>query len=152
MTSLGEWMEHDHSRLDGLWERAEQAGVRDRAGAASLYHQFADGLIRHIAAEEELLFPFFERYSGPHEPGLIDLLRREHEEIRESLAQLLDAVDLGRTDLGFAATALRNALWAHNAREEGLLYPWFDPAITDGSGRDLATQMRERIDSNTPPL
>ncbi|MGI0052801.1 MAG: hemerythrin domain-containing protein, partial [Thermoplasmata archaeon] len=91
-----------------------------------------------------------EQYSEAREPGLMDLLRREHKEIRESLAQLLSAVDTGRSEMESPATALRNTLWAHNAREEGLLYPWFDAAISDGKGRDLEAQMRARIEPNDP--
>lgn len=151
MTSLGAELEQDHARLDELWDRAERAWGTDRDGAALLYHQFADGLIRHIGAEEELLFPFFELHGGAPDRSMVELLRDEHEEIRESLMELLAAVDVGLHELGSPATALRNALWAHNAREEGLLYPWFDPRVTEGEGRDLANRMRERIRPDGPP-
>jgi hypothetical protein len=73
------------------------------------YERFRRGLLRHIAVEERVLFPFAKRRLGEPLPG-VELLRAEHSAIGRLLCyrpnqRLLDDV--------------RALLGPHNEREEG---------------------------------
>jgi hemerythrin-like domain-containing protein len=146
-SGVGLRMQADHDRLDGLWDRAAELRSGDPRGSERLLREFAAGLERHIALEEELLFPYFEERSEPSGKQLAALLREEHRTIREALAALLAEVDAHAADLRSAETALRNALWAHNALEEGKLYPWFDLRAEDGQDPGLAERVRARLEA-----
>ncbi|MHB1866212.1 MAG: hemerythrin domain-containing protein [Thermoplasmata archaeon] len=142
---LGQWMEQDHERMDALWDQAKQSWPTDREQATSLFRAFRVGLLRHIQAEEELLFPFFENREEASAKQMIDVLREDHVQIRDDLDALLRKVETGSPDLEPEDTRLRNALWAHNAREEGVLYPWFDERSSAGEGSDLSKKVRALI-------
>jgi hypothetical protein len=49
----------DHTRLDGLLERAMTAGGAVDRGA---YAEFRAGLLRHISLEEKILLPAAQRW------------------------------------------------------------------------------------------
>ena len=151
---LGKWLEGDHGRLDELWDRAMALWSVDQGQAVPLFHHFEEGLMRHMQVEEGMLFPFFEQRGREPEHHLVVLLCSEHEEIRGALKSFISEVDRRTKDLGGAETQLRNALWAHNTREEGLLYPWFDQGVSEGEGRELSTTVRSvlgNVDSMAPP-
>lgn len=123
---LGAWMEADHIRLDALWERATELRGAAPAEALVLLREFAVGLRRHIDVEEAVLFPYYEARNPEPTARLTDVLREEHRRIRTALDTLLDRAAGAVTEYGVAEVTLRNVLWAHNAREEGLLYPWLN--------------------------
>lgn len=152
MTSLGAWLEQDHERLDELWDQAARSRSTDPERASALYHQFAEGLLRHIDAEETLLFPFCESHDLVPDPSLTQVLRDEHEEIRTSLTALLRMIDDPKSGLEGVTQVLRNVLWAHNTREEGLLYPWLGTNTTEGEGLVLADRIRELITRGESPI
>lgn len=143
--SLGEFLESDHQRLDRLWDSASEALPTDPAGARARYREFAEGLRRHIDAEEEELFPFLERNSVPLAPHLIATLREEHVEIREALDALLGEVERAGSGVERAELRLRDLLWSHNAREEGSLYGWLDAPFREGAGATADAAIRRRL-------
>lgn len=127
----------DHRRLDGLLadtKRSLAAGELERA--ATLFSQFREGLERHIVAEEEVLFPVFEELTGIA-GGPTTVMRSEHAEIRRYLAEvadrLQDRADQDRTTPLAALTAL---LYAHNGKEEKILYPMTDRAAEEAGRLD----------------
>ena len=138
-------MEADHDRLDELWERATALRGSDPAESLRLLRRFADGLHRHLGAEEEFLFPFFEERSEPSARGLTDLLRDEHREILRALATVLAEAGSSSGHPEGPEADLRSSLWAHNAREEGKLYPWLDARPDEGADRRLAEELTARI-------
>lgn len=141
---LGAFLEHDHDRLDDLWDRATSTWPSDQVAARQLSEEFRVGLLRHIRAEEEVLFPFYNARSAPSVHHLTDLLHAEHREIMAALARLMAVVNGGAQDLEEAETVLGNVLWAHNTREEGLLYPWFNPT-DDPALLRLGAEVRARL-------
>jgi hypothetical protein len=143
--SVGLRMHADHDRLDALWDRATELRSVEPQASDHLLRAFAAGLERHIVLEEEILFPFFEERSEASGKRLADALREEHRAIRAALAALLARVTAHAVDLEPAQTELRNALWAHNALEEGRLYPWFDLRADRGQDAELAGQVRDRL-------
>lgn len=141
---LGSSLELDHGRLDELWDRATEVWPSDRTGAVALFKEFHSGLLRHIQVEEENLFPFYETRNPTPARHLTDLLREEHSEIRGSLERLMALVHAQEGSLEGSMTVLRNVLWTHNTREEGMLYPWFDEA-DDESALRLGREVRGRL-------
>ncbi len=148
---LGRRMESDHERLDELWDTGLAKWSSERPQATVLLREFRDGLLRHIQVEEDLLFPYFEARGGPGERPLVGLLLDEHKEIRAMLQRFMEQVERGTPSLEDAGTALRNVLWAHNTREEGLLYPWFNDGLDVGTGAELDFQVRAEIGSGDSP-
>jgi hypothetical protein len=103
MTSVHEYMERDHGRLDQLLQASIESDF-----ASSSYNEFRTGLLRHIAIEEKLLFPLLRP-----RVDLTDLLAqlRSH---HSALGVLL--VPKGTPEIG---RAIRNILDIHNTLEEG---------------------------------
>ena len=110
MDTILSFMAADHDRLDALF----------RAATPEALAEFRAGLLRHIAWEEDVLFPLFDSQLSARSPGPTAAMRAEHREIKDLLAQL-------GTDPA-AATQLRAVLGAHNEKEEQMLYPAIDAA------------------------
>ncbi len=143
--AIGAWMAADHDRLDELWDRAIALRATDRPGSIRAVQEFAEGLREHIQVEEELLFPHFERGSDASARRLTDFMREEHRQIVDALATLSSRVDAGAGDVEDAEALLRNLLWAHNALEEGKLYPWFDERVDRPEDRPIFIEIRTRL-------
>lgn len=125
--TVSEIFGRDHRGLDGLLgdaERALEAGERVRAGV--IFSRFREGLERHIAAEEEILFPAFEELTGiTHGPT--EVMRAEHAEILRLLREVTASLEPA-ADSAAPFAALTTVLVAHNGKEEGILYPMTDRA------------------------
>jgi hemerythrin-like domain-containing protein len=134
----------DHDRLDGLLRDARAAAARDDLDRArQLLGEFRDGLERHIRLEEEVLFPAFEERTGITR-GPTVVMRYEHTLIRAFLSEMTHA--LGGDDaagFGTAATALEGILGPHNVKEENVLYPAVDRALSPDELALLAARLRE---------
>lgn len=126
----------DHQRLDVLLADAKRLlRTEKEAEARSRFDAFREGLERHIEAEEQILFPVFEELSGGGSGGPTTVMRAEHTELRELMAEIargLEAVpEEGLTTPLAALTAL---ICAHNGKEERILYP-----MTDRLAREAGT-------------
>jgi len=135
----------DHDRLDAI-ERAAFA-ARDRGDvdeAARLFDAFARGLGRHIAFEEQLLFPAFEDATGhPAGSGPTEVMREEHRIIRALLAEIAREM---RDPAASPVDRRRSLAWVleeHNVKEEQMLYPMTDAAL----GPEGADRLVRRIQS-----
>lgn len=132
--TIHEVMHDDHGRCDELFARAEEAiGAGDLAAGAKAFAAFSTALDRHLAMEEELLFPALEaRSGGPMGPTQV--MRFEHAQMREAVAAMGEA--LGEKDapgfLGRAETLLI-VMQQHNFKEERILYPMMDRALASES-------------------
>ncbi|MGH7673776.1 MAG: hemerythrin domain-containing protein, partial [Gemmatimonadales bacterium] len=77
----------DHRRLDGILADAKRRlAAGDVARARVRFAEFRSGLERHIAMEEEIVFPAFEALSGAAGGGPTRVMRAEHAEIRRLMA------------------------------------------------------------------
>jgi iron-sulfur cluster repair protein YtfE (RIC family) len=128
------YLSADHRRLDAIVLEAEgRARSGALADAAAVFARFAQGLDRHIRAEEEILFPAFEQVTGML-AGPTTVMRAEHAEMRKLLSDVSSA--LGGSDASAALGALQaltGLLSDHNMKEESILYP-----MMDRSARNLA--------------
>ena len=93
-------------------------GLRDRAREFREF--FAENLINHFRAEEEVLFPELSARL-PESRDLIDLLVREHEQMRSAIPNLQEEIGLAKLvfDLG-------DLLERHIRKEERELFPLFE--------------------------
>jgi iron-sulfur cluster repair protein YtfE (RIC family) len=76
-------------------------------------------LLAHMATEEELLIPGFQQV----DPENAQLLRDDHAALRKQALDLAIAIQLHTVRLDQLQTFI-DALRAHAAREEQVLYPW----------------------------
>jgi iron-sulfur cluster repair protein YtfE (RIC family) len=93
-------------------------GLRERAREFREF--FTQNLVNHFRAEEEALFPELSA-RVPESGEMIELLRREHEEIRSAIPELEKETGLGKLifDLG-------DLLEQHIRKEERELFPLFE--------------------------
>jgi hemerythrin-like domain-containing protein len=123
MAMLTDVLKSDHRRLDGLLAECKSlAAGRSFSTAAARFAEFARGLSWHIDAEEDVLFPVLERHA-PGATGPTDVMRAEHEQIRDLLARIASALDASDSAWHPAVSELENLLAGHNRKEEHVLYP-----------------------------
>ena len=130
MSRITETMSRDHQACDERFSAAEAAVAEgDLARAGGALAAFAAALERHFGLEEGELFPAFERRTGTTD-GPTEMMRMEHAEMRELLAQLRAALDTADAAefLGLADT-LNVLMQQHNLKEEQVLYVLLDEAL-----------------------
>lgn len=140
---VAEYLQWDHERLDGVLQTFH-SHVRSGAWSAAeeRFGVFRTGLERHIRMEEEILFPVFEQSSPMSGCGPTTVMRSEHVNIKEILAQVVTDT-AGRSESGIARAldALAVVLGGHNMKEENILYPMCDEVLgsagADGVVRKL---------------
>src|SRR5512135_1752513 len=134
-----------HRHCDDLFVAAEAAVQRgDWAAAAPACAHFRAQMEAHFAAEEEMLFPAFERVAGGAGPTRV--MRFEHEQMRPLMAQLEDACARRDADAyAGAAETLLILMQQHNMKEENILYPMCDQALGPDAER-LAAQMSATLE------
>ena len=125
------YYEHDHDRLDGLFAQFQQLKRTNFAKAKEFFKEFKFGLQRHIVWEEEILFPLFEHKTGISEGGPTHVMRMEHRLIAKYLEEIHEKVKAGSPDSDDEEQMLLNTLFAHNQKEEQILYPAIDRSLSD---------------------
>lgn len=130
--SLRAFFTQDHRRCDEMWsevEAAAQAGDRDLG--RQNWCSFRDEMLRHFRMEEEVMFPAFEHASGMTDRGPSFVMRSEHEQMRGLLDQMDTAADSDNDDelLDLGDTLLM-LIQQHNQKEEQMLYPMAERALT----------------------
>ena len=104
--------------------------------------EFACGLARHMQAEEQVLFPAFERTTGMV-GGPVAVMNQEHNALRELLGTIAAALDSRDSDA--ARGQLHEVvaiLEAHNMKEENIIYPRTDAALGEREREELVRQMQ----------
>ncbi len=124
-TGIEEFFTGDHRECDAAWAAVESAvGKGDPAKARALWEAFEARMRRHLAMEEEVLFPAIEAATGMRGQGPVSMMRREHEQMRLLLTEMTRRAASGDfqgvLDQG---DTLLMVIQQHNAKEEGVLYP-----------------------------
>lgn len=120
-----------HKHCDEIFADAEAACANgDWVAGATAFADFAGQLETHFKSEEEVLFPAFESATGMVS-GPTEVMRGEHRQMRELLAQMKQALDERDGD-GFGGTAetLLIMMQQHNMKEENILYPMCDQHLS----------------------
>lgn len=121
----------DHRECDAAWAALEGAVSRgDAVKTAALWKDFEARMRRHLAMEEEVLFPAIEEATGMRGGGPVAVMRYEHEQMRGLLAEMARRAASGDFDgvLDQGDTLLM-VIQQHNAKEEGILYPLADNVL-----------------------
>jgi iron-sulfur cluster repair protein YtfE (RIC family) len=145
--TVSDYLESDHVRLDRMLKNVERLLVaEDFAGSATVFDEFSRGLNRHIEAEEQVLFPEFERRTGIT-GGPTVVMRAEHVEIRNWMTVVAARLD-ERDGLSArkAISHLTATLSDHNMKEEHVVYPMTD-AAADESEREAIVRQMEALTS-----
>lgn len=135
----------DHERLDSLFADARRlAAAGELLAARAAFEPFAQGLARHLAVEEQVLFPAFDATVPMRGPTTV--MAHEHRSIEHLLGrarEALEADDSGRFD--DAAAELSELLHAHNVKEERVLYPRLDAALDPAARADLVARLQRQL-------
>jgi iron-sulfur cluster repair protein YtfE (RIC family) len=140
--SATDYLSWDHDQLDAALADVLQMvddGEIERADAH--FEAFARRLRRHIRLEEDILFPVFERATGMI-AGPTQVMRAEHRQIEAALEEMSQALAGGSAGAFRAGhAALISVLGAHNQKEERILYPMTDEALSDLDRLALTRQL-----------
>lgn len=138
METISGYLTLDHRRCDDHFAAAEEfAAKRDWAAATASFEQFHATMTHHFGMEEQVLFPAFERETG-NTQGPTQIMRREHEQMRELFARMAAAIAAKDADeyAGLSETLLI-LLQQHNLKEEQVLYPMSEQAFGVRGGEVL---------------
>ncbi len=130
MTAIAEFLAAEHRACDEAFAAAEEAAQEgDSARCREDFQRFQAAMERHFQKEEVTLFPVFEEATG-NVMGPTRVMRLEHQQMQETLADMTDALSGGRLEdfLGEAETLLI-LMQQHNIKEEQILYPMCDRAL-----------------------
>ncbi|MGA9575870.1 MAG: hemerythrin domain-containing protein [Lysobacterales bacterium] len=124
-SGLAAFFEQDHRDCDARWADVEELlDTEDVEAARPAWQKYEAGLRRHIAMEEEVLFPAFELASGMASGGPTAVMRMEHQQMQRLLEQVSDAIKSGDTQLALdVGDTLLMLIQQHSAKEETTLYP-----------------------------
>ena len=127
MKTLLEFMQIHHGQCDQLYADGENSlldeQMEEGVGQITI---FLSEMERHFLMEETVLFPTFEDISGMRQ-GPTQVMRMEHQQIRNLLARMSDAVTrMDRDEILEVGETLLILMQQHNMIEEGILYPMVD--------------------------
>jgi len=127
---ISHYMKGEHRACDEVFAEAEKAVIEnDFAKAQDLFVKFAEDTLGHFEKEEKTLFPAFEEVTGSKE-GPTNVMRYEHEQMRELIGRLAGAVEEEDKDAYLSiAESLMILLQQHNMKEEQMLYAMCDRVI-----------------------
>lgn len=130
-SGLANFFSSDHHDCDAKWAQVEALlDSGDSATLGTAWQDFDQTTRRHLAMEEDVLFPAFEAKSGMGQSGPTVVMRQEHQQMRALLDQIAVAIDAGDSeealDLG---DTLHLLIQQHNVKEESMLYPMAESVL-----------------------
>ena len=141
---LAEFFEQDHRDCDARWVDVEELlDTEDIETAQIAWQKYNASMCRHLAMEEEVLFPAFDAKSGMAGGGPVAVMKTEHQQMRGLLEQIGEAIEAGKAvqamDIGDTLLML---IQQHNVKEESMLYPMAENLLS-GDWDDLAAILAE---------
>ncbi len=132
----------EHGVFYAQFAHLEQAvpAVDDLAVLKSQAEMLASALATHAKLEEELLFRALDPHIG--EMGPLAMMRAEHEQIEEALAQIPGFADLAETQQQLLRVV--EVARQHFAKEEQILFKLSSESLGDEMLRDLGGKWAER--------
>lgn len=142
--SISNFLTRDHQRCDTLYAKAENAANEEDLPAMTHFCQrFLVSMAHHFRMEEEVFFPTFEDKTGMRQ-GPTMIMRSEHEQMRNLMQQMRQAVEQGNADLLLkVGSTLVFVMQQHNVKEEQMLYPMADAHL--GSDVELLLKKMQLI-------
>jgi len=132
-SGLTAFFEQDHRDCDARWADVEELlDTQDVDAARPAWQKFNTGMRRHLAMEEEVLFPAFESAARMAGGGPTAVMRVEHQQMRGLLDQIESAMESGDTEQAMdIGDTLLMLIQQHNIKEEGMLYPMAENVLAD---------------------
>jgi len=114
-------------------------GLKERAGEFREF--FANNLVPHFRAEEEVLFPQM-RVLVPESAAIIEQLIRDHQQIGAAIPQLEGEAGLGKLvfDVG-------DLLERHIRKEERELFPLFEQHVGETGAETIGEEIKKILDA-----
>lgn len=144
MEQISTIMTQQHRLCDEHYAALENsAGESDWEQATAAWRRFNQNMLDHFDNEESVLFPAFETATG-NTQGPTQVMRMEHQQMRSLLEGLQQAVENQYAEqvLGVGET-LMLMIQQHNMKEEQILYPMVDNAVSTASVSDQLKAMEE---------
>ena len=143
-SGLAAFFEQDHRDCDARWVDVEELlDTLDVDAARVAWQKFDAGMRRHIAMEEEVLFPALESAARMGGGGPTAMMRMEHQQMRGLLDQIESAMESGDAEQALdIGDTLLMLVQQHNIKEEGMLYPMAENVLA-GSWAKLAVLLEE---------
>jgi hemerythrin-like domain-containing protein len=143
-TGLTEFFEQDHRDCDARWVDVEELlDTADVEAALSAWQKYDKAMHRHLAMEEEVLFPAFDAKSGMAGSGPVAVMKMEHQQMRGLLKQIGEAIEAGNAEEAMdTGDTLLMLIQQHNIKEESTLYPMAE-SLLSGDWDDLAVILAE---------
>ncbi|MES0489811.1 MAG: hemerythrin domain-containing protein [Leptospirales bacterium] len=145
MENIAQLMSEEHKRCDDLFTEVESDVVdKNWEEGSSKYKRFMTSMVAHLASEEEILFPEFEKKTGSSH-GPTSVMKMEHEQMRELMTQIQTAFAEKTYDkLAGILETLMMLLQQHNMKEEHMLYPMADEVLGE-NGPEIAERLKSSI-------
>ncbi|MHB1667907.1 hemerythrin domain-containing protein [Thiomonas sp.] len=145
MQSVTQLLSEHHKHCDHLLVAVESAALDENWDeAARLHADLSRDLESHIRAEESILFPAFEAFTGTAD-GPTQVMRLEHAQILQLLSAMVDAIDRRSSeDFGGQAETFVILMQQHNLKEENILYPMCDTSLSARSS-EIVERLRHVI-------
>jgi len=124
MSGKDNWLEHEHYLYEDLMTLCQDAVEREDWGTADqLFKQLVSSLKRHMALEEEVLYPAYE--ADPHAPqGPTTALRLEHDQIVRLVSDMAQVIkSRGSEHVLDCLVHLENQMIKHHEKEEDIFLP-----------------------------
>ena len=143
-SGLAAFFEQDHRDCDARWVDVEELlDTEDIDAARPAWQKFEAGLRRHMAMEEEVLFPAFESAARMDDGGPTAAMRMEHQQMRGLLDQIGAAMESGDAEQAMdIGDTLLMLMQQHSNKEEGMLYPMAESVLAD-KWPDMAKLLEE---------
>jgi len=124
MNSTDNWLVHEHSLYEDLLSECKDAAeIEDWENVQLIFDQLVTHLKRHIALEEEVLYPAYE--SASHAPqGPTTALREEHGALIRLIRDLAQIINTRDSEHLLESLAyLENRMIKHHEKEEDIFLP-----------------------------
>jgi len=126
----------DHLNAEKLLAEFQMSKQKDSEAARRLFARIKRELFKHMAHEEEALFPLFEVRTGLEDSGPTSTLKTEHKRIRALLKDLEESLERSKSKKNerrekMLENQLLKTLKAHEEKEEEIFYPWLDQMLPE---------------------
>ena len=146
-STINQYFAADHDRLDALFAFVFNSYQATPDRALEAFKVFHQGLIIHIAWEEQVLFPVFEAATGMS-GGPTHVMRIEHERIKRLCDDALTAFADANEQLTDSLQQLQAMLEEHNYKEEHILYPAIDSLLDEQALANVFVSMAKVADQS----
>ena len=143
MTNDDNWLLHDHSLYESLLAQCvEAAEVEDWKSVDKLFQDMLAHLKQHMAMEEEVLYPAYER--AAHAPqGPTHALREEHDRIVRLVKDMARLIESRNSDYVLEGLIhLEKEMIKHHEKEEDIFLPMASQ-ILSAERETVLQQLRE---------